>query len=135
MRVTILMAARMSLLLWCACTSSEPVASYEQLEGVSLTFDHFGRAVNPLDQRMAEPGTIPEAHQAGDTPWLRLTNHSSRVLAISTYSTYMKQPIQWFQLDEHRKGIALEDGMEITLPFGVENHRGSRLDLGTGGGD
>ncbi len=135
-RVTIPMAARMALLmLCCACSSSEPVASYEQLEGVTLTFDHLGRLVNPLDQRMAEPGTIAEAHQPGDTPWLRLTNRSSHVLAISTYSMYTKQPIQWFQLDDRRKVIALEDGMEITLPFGVENQRGTRLDIGSGGGD
>jgi hypothetical protein len=135
-RVTIPMAARMALLLLCcACSSSEPVASYDQLEGVSLTFDHLGRSVNPLDQRMAESGKIPEAHQPGDAPWLRLTNHSAQVLAISTYSTYMKPPIQWFQLDEHRKVIALEDGMEITLPFGVENRRGAWVDIGTGGGD
>jgi len=103
------------------------------MEGVTLTFDHLGGAVDPLEQRFAEPGRIAAARTPGKNPWLRLTNHSTRVISFRTFSTYLKQPVEWFDLGNGNKVIALEDNMEIALPAGVESRRGSRIYLGFGG--
>jgi hypothetical protein len=105
------------------------------MEGVTLTFDHLGGAVDPMEQRFAEPGRMAAARAPGKNPWLRLTNHSTRVISFRTFSTYLKQPVEWFDLGNEHKVIALEDGMEIALPAGFESRRGSRIDLGSGGGD
>jgi hypothetical protein len=115
-----------------ACSTTTPV-SHQALAGVSLTLDHFGVTVNPLDQRFAEAGSMPQAHNSGKDPWLRLTNNSGHVIAFRTYSTYIKPPLRWFDLPNGTKVIALEEGMEIALPFRVESRRGSEVDFASGG--
>lgn len=125
-------AAIAGLFLVLGCRSTSTVRE-EKLEGVSVSFDHLGRAVDPLDQHMAESGALPAARQSGSDYWLRLTNTSDQVIAFRTYSTYMKPPIKWFELPDGRRVIALEDGMEISLPFGVESRKGSPVDFGAGG--
>jgi hypothetical protein len=112
-----------------ACATGLPV-THEQLAGVSLTFDHFGGVVDPLKQRMGEPGQLPEARESGKNYWLRLTNSSNDVISFRTYSTYVKPPLKWFDLGNGSKVIALEDGMEITLPFGSESQRGEDVPVG-----
>lgn len=115
-----------------ACATSRPV-THEQLAGVSLTFDHFGGVADPLKQRMGEPGQLPEARESGKNYWLRLTNSSNDVISFRTYSTYVKPPLKWFDLGNGSKVIALEDGMEITLPFGSESQRGEEVPVGEEG--
>lgn len=121
------------LAAFCLSTcSGAAVALYQELSGVTLTFDHRGGSVNPGDQRFVESGRMEAAHQRGDHLWLRLRNDSDRVIALRTFSTYMKPPVQWLKPGD-RSVAALQDGMEIALPFGVQNQRGTDLQFGSYG--
>ena len=114
-----------------ACAST-PVSPHPQLEGVTLVFDHFGAVVDPLEQRMAETGQLQAAHEAGTDYWLRLVNNSEYVLTFLTFSVYITKSPKWFDLGDGRRVIALEDGAEIALPFGLESRRGREIRSGSG---
>lgn len=116
------------LLALVACAETR-TAPHKELAGVSLTFDHFGGSVNPLDQHMLENGVQVASEKPGHDSWLRLTNNSTEVISFRTYSMYSKQPIRWYVLPDKSRIIALEDGMQIALPFGVESRRGNEIEL------
>lgn len=115
--------------LGCA-TGSAPVPQYEQLPGVSIVFDHFGQAANPLDQRMLEDGHIAAAHASGNDSWFRLRNDSSDVITFSTYSMYApKHGLEWIEIRKGTRELAVPDGAEVALPFGVEAASGRPVDV------
>ncbi len=82
---------------------------------------------------MLEEGTTAEATKPGTDYWLKLENRSSQTISFSTISTYMKQPIEWIDIGDGKRVIALADGAHIAVRFGVESRRGS--DVAVGGVD
>lgn len=117
----------LATLTWVACTSSRPIAPHEELSGVSITFDHFGAAADPWQQRMAESGEMPEARASGSDFWLRFTNESQHVINFRTLSTYLKQPIELVEIGDKTRVIALPDGGQIAIDYGLESRRGSPI--------
>lgn len=117
-----------------ACASNPlSVPQGADFAGVSIAFDHFGRAADPFEQRMAESGEMPQANQAGTDYWLRLNNRSGHAISFQTLSTYVKQPIEWFDIGGGNRVIALPDRAQIAIRYGLESRRGTQLE--TGGGD
>lgn len=120
------------LLLLCVACVETRTAPHKELAGVSLAFDHFGGSVDPLEQRMAETGVLTASEKPGHDYWLRLTNHSSELISFRSYSTYVAKPIEWYDLPDGKRVLALKEGMQIALPYGVESRTGSEVDFGPG---
>ncbi len=93
--------------------------------GVYLTFDHFGKAVNPLDMRFIEPIDASNSKQPGKDVWLRLHNNMRWPIQILTFSMYLpkrragEKPADWI-----RRARYLANDTEIGVDYHVQEKDG-----------
>jgi WD40 repeat protein len=86
---------------------------------VTITFDHFGEAINPLAQRMMETGNvekslITKSADDADGVWLRLRNNSPLPISFRTDSGYPR----------------LSDGAEVSIQYQIEEANGKPVPWG-----
>jgi len=92
---------------------------------VTITFDHFGEATNPLAQRMMETGTaekslITKSAADADGVWLRLKNNSPLAISFHTDSGYLPRP--------GCRGLC--DGAEVSVQYQIEEANGKPVPWG-----
>jgi hypothetical protein len=93
---------------------------------VTITFDHYGEAINPLEQRMMETGhaeksLITKPAAEADGVWLRLKNNSPLPIRFRTDSGYLP-----------RRGCAgLCDGAEVSIKYEIEEANGKTVPWGS----
>ena len=86
---------------------------------VTITFDHFGEATNPLALRMMESGKvekslITKSADDADGVWLRLRNNSPLPISFRTDSGYPR----------------LSDGAEVSIQYQIEEANGKPVPWG-----
>jgi WD40 repeat protein len=92
---------------------------------VSNTYDHYGEALNPLEQHMGETGKankslITKSAADADGVWLRLRNNSSLPISFRTDSSYFSQS----------GCTGLCDGAEVSIQYGIEEANGKPVPWG-----
>ena len=131
----LLILAGLQVIIACAPVGSRATSSPELtpavLPGISITFEHFGQATNPMDARMAEHSSVHSASQAGRDVWLKISNSSDRVVEFSTSSVYLRPLSEWDEMPDRTKRLSLVDGAEISVDFGVEDARGRDVPYGS----
>ena len=96
--------------------------------GVYLTFERLGKAVNPLDTRLMEPGSTSKPKQKGSDVWLRLHNNTCWTIHILTFSMYLpKRKPDEKTIDWIKRAGYLENGSEMSLNYYVQEKGGRRL--------
>jgi hypothetical protein len=119
-----------------ACTpltshaTSDPEPTSSLSSSVTITFVHFGQAINPLDARMAELSAVHTSSPPGDDVWFKISNQSDRVIEFSTHSVYLRPLVEWDQFPDQTKRLSLKDGAEISVDFRVEDARGRPIPYG-----
>src|SRR2546423_10515533 len=111
------------------CGASKDVRIEKDKPGVYLSFERFGKAINPLDARLMEPSNTDKSKKKGDDVWLRLHNNTCWPIQIKTLSSYLpkeRKPDEKF-IDYVRRGYYLENGAEISIDYSVEEYSGERL--------
>ncbi len=102
---------------------------------VSITFEHFGEPINPLEQRMMEKGDpnkslIKESAAESNGLWLRLRNDSPLPISFRTHSFYLPRPNCGVKLSSGSNGPGLCEGREISIQYQIEEAGGKRVPFG-----
>ena len=104
--------------------ADKEIASWKQ--PVTITFEHFGDAKNPLEQRMGESGAVDtslvrKSAADADGVWLRLRNNSPLPISFRTDSMYLPRP-------ECKGGLC--DGAEVSIQYQIEEASGKAVPYG-----
>jgi hypothetical protein len=97
---------------------------------VELTFDHFGKAIDLRDQRIAETGEPVGLREPGSDIWLRLRNNSEFLISFATFSMYVGPKTEPVTAADGRGLLALSEGMEVNVIFGIEDSTGRPVPYG-----
>jgi hypothetical protein len=119
-------------LSWGCGTSGLPLAPrVPALEGVTVSFDSFGQALNLWDQHLAEVGDPANAQAAGSDYWYRLRNDSGQPISFRTASMYIDPNIKnWKVLPGGKRVSTLSEGRRILVLFALEDRKGKPLPYG-----
>jgi hypothetical protein len=92
---------------------------------VYITFERFGKAINPLDLPLAEPSETSRSKEKGNDVWLRLHNNTRWAIRFTTWSMYIgKGASPKERLTGEGSSFKLGDGMEVSIAYGVEEPDG-----------
>jgi hypothetical protein len=121
-----------------ACASHMPTGSLDidsrtaALPGVTVSFDHFGQAINLGQTKLlSEPDSTDAFTLPGDDIWLKLANASKQVITCLTESQYLRPMGEWDVMLDGTKSPSLRDGAEILVVFSVVDARGHQVPYGT----
>ncbi|MCM3873100.1 MAG: WG repeat-containing protein [Pyrinomonadaceae bacterium] len=102
---------------------------------ITITFEHFGPPINPLEQRLLEKGDPtksliqqPAAEATG--VWLRLRNNSPLPISFRTDSFYLPRPTCGVRLSNGKNGPGLCDGREVSIQYQIEDASGKPVPWG-----
>ena len=98
---------------------------------VYITFERFGKAINPLDTRMAETGEASKPKEKGEDIWLRLHNNSRWAIGFATDSMYLGKRVSLYRSPEGVGVLGLNDGMEVSIQYQIEEEDGRRVPYGS----
>jgi len=85
--------------------------------GVSLVFDHFGKAGDPLDARIANTGPSGAAQLTGTDYWLRIRNESGGAISLTAFGMYFNVPFEWYSLPNGTLVPAVEENVDVSVVF------------------
>jgi hypothetical protein len=97
---------------------------------IYITFERRGKAVNPMDSRLAETGETSKSQEKGDDIWLRLHNNSRWAILFSTRSLYVGNKISPYRLSDGKSVLGLSDGMEVNAVYQVVENDGRVVPFG-----
>jgi hypothetical protein len=102
---------------------------------IEITFEHFGEALNPLEQHMMEKGErnkslIKQSAEAANGVWLRLRNSSPLPIKFRTDSFYLPRPNCGVKLANGANGPGVCDGSEVSIQYLIEEAGGKTVSYG-----
>lgn len=102
---------------------------------VTITFDHYGEALNPLDQRMMEKGAVEKSlitkpAADADGVWLRLKNNSPLPISFRTDSGYLPRADCGVKRSDGTNAGGLCDGAEVSIQYQIEEANGKPVPWG-----
>jgi len=98
---------------------------------VYITFERFGKAINPMDTRMAETGEPSKSKEKGEDVWLRLHNNSQWAITFATDSMYLGKRISPYRSSDGSSILGLNDGTEVSIQYQIEEEDGRRVPYGS----
>jgi hypothetical protein len=94
---------------------------------VYLTFERFGKALDPSQSRIAETQVATsESKKKGNDVWLRLHNNTRWSIAFRTWSYYFGKITKPYRPGEG-SSFRLTDGMEVNTIYAVIESDGRRV--------
>src|SRR2546423_554526 len=94
---------------------------------VYLTFERFGKAIDPSRSRIAETQVATsESKKKGDDVWLRLHNNTRWSIVFRTWSYYFGKITKPYRPGEG-SSFQLSDGMEVNTIYTVIESDGRRV--------
>ena len=127
--VTIILAS-IACALASGCNLAVHAPAPTLLPGVTISFASLGQAIDPLNVRLAEPGSIYTAPAPGRDVWLKISNRSDRVIEFATDSVYLRPLSEWDQRPDGTRLLSLKDGSRISIAYGVEDSKGRSVPYG-----
>jgi hypothetical protein len=97
---------------------------------IYITFERRGRAINPMDSRLAETGETSKSQEKGEDFWLRLHNNSRWAILFPTWSFYLGKMVSPYRLSIGKSILGLSDGMEVNAKYHVEEDDGKLVPYG-----
>jgi hypothetical protein len=99
--------------------------------GIYITFERLGKAINPMDARMAETGESSKSKEKGNDVWLRLHNNTRWAIGFPTLSLYLGKKLSPYRLPNGRNSFGLGDGMEVNVVYRVLESDGRVVPYGS----
>src|SRR2546423_3314004 len=78
-----------------------------------ITFERRGKAINPMDSRLAETGETSKSQEKGNDIWLRLHNNCRWAILFPTWSLYIGEKVSPYRLSDGTSVFGLSDGMAV----------------------
>jgi hypothetical protein len=97
---------------------------------IYITFERRGKAVNPMDSRLAETGGISKSKERGEDYWLRFHNNSRWAILFPTWSLYVGKRISLVRLSDGGSVLGLSEGMEVNARYTVVEDDGRIVPYG-----
>jgi hypothetical protein len=97
---------------------------------IYITFERRGKAINPMESRMAETGEASKSKEKGDDYWLRLHNNSRWAILFPTWSLYFGKKVSPYRLPDGKSILGLSDGMEVNTKYQVVEDDGRVVPYG-----
>jgi hypothetical protein len=103
---------------------------------VYITFERFGKAVDPAETRMLETGDPDKQSRENrreslnEVVWLRLHNNTRWAITFSSNSFYSGARTVLYSLSDGSRAFGLGEGMEISLQYDIEEADGRNLQYG-----
>lgn len=97
---------------------------------IYITFEKRGKAVNPMDSRLAETGQPSKSKEKGDDIWLRLHNNSRWAILFPTWSLYIGKNVSPYRLSDGKSVLGLADDTEVNAKYQVVEDDGKILAYG-----
>jgi len=123
-------------------TSADDIRLSKDHPAIYITFERRGKAINPMDSRLAETGETSKSQEKSDDIWLRLHNNSRWAILFPTWSLYIGKKVSLYRLSDGKSVLGLSDGMEVNakyqvvendgkvVPYGGDSHSSSWLPSG-----
>jgi len=86
---------------------------------VYITFERRGKALNPMESRLAETGETSKSKERGEDIWLRLHNNSRWAIQFPTWSLYLGKKVSPYRLSDGKSILGLSDGAEVNAVYQV----------------
>jgi len=97
---------------------------------IYITFERRGKAINPMDSRLAETGETSKSKEKGEDFWLRLHNNSRWAILFPTWSLYVGKRVSPIRLSDGGSVLGLSDGMEVNARYAVVEDDGRVVPYG-----
>jgi hypothetical protein len=110
--------------------SDDDVRLSKDHPAIYITFERRGKAINPMESRLAETGETSKSTEKGDDYWLRLHNNSRWAILIPTWSLYIGKKVSPYRLSNGKSILGLSDGMEVNTMYEVAENDGRVLPYG-----
>ena len=124
----------LTLITFCLITDFSFGQSKPPAQGwpiIYISFERFGKAIDPLTEHMAEAGESAKSKENGKDVWLRLHNNSKFAISLSTDSLYLGKRVSLYQYTDGSKGLSLIDGAEVSLQYRIEEKDGRAVPYGS----
>jgi hypothetical protein len=123
-----LIAIALCLLACLSFAQSKPPAQGWPI--IYISFEKFGKAIDPLAQRMAEAGESARSKEKGKDVWLRLHNNSKFAISFPTDSLYLGKRVSVYLSPDCSKVLSLVDGAEVSIQYQIEEKDGCSVPYG-----
>lgn len=97
---------------------------------IYITFERRGKAINPMDSRLAETGETSKSQEKGNHIWLRLHNNCRWAILFPTWSLYIGKKVSPHRLSDGTSVLGLSDGMEVNAMYQVVDDDGKIVPYG-----
>jgi hypothetical protein len=124
-----LIATAVCLLAGFAFAQSTPPAQGWPI--IYISFEKFGKAIDPMSERMAEGGDSARSKEKGKDVWLRLHNNSKFAISFRTDSLYVGKRVLVYQSSDGSKILSLVDGAEVSLRYEIQDKDGCGIAYGS----
>jgi hypothetical protein len=111
-------------------TSNDDIRLSKDQPAIYLTFERRGKGIDPMQTRMAEAGNTSKSKEKGQDIWLRLHNNTRWAILFPTWSLYIGPRVAPFRLSDGSNVLALNDGMEVSAKYNVEESDGRIVPYG-----
>ncbi len=98
---------------------------------IYINFEKFGKAIDPMSERMAEAGDSARSKEKGKDVWLRLRNNSKFAISFRTDSMYLGKRASMYQFPDGSKLLSLADGAEVSIQYQVAEKDGRHVPSGS----
>jgi hypothetical protein len=86
---------------------------------IYIGFEKFGKAIDPMNERMAEGGDSARSKEKGKDVWLRFHNNSKFAISFRTDSMYLGKRASMYQFPDGSKVLSLVDGAEVSIQYQI----------------
>lgn len=103
------------------CGTTNDVRILKDKPTVYITFERFGKALNPNEQKMVQGDQRKKVPEKGTDVWLRIHNNTCWSVNFDQYGIYLPKPRPGETFKDvllKRAGI-LEDGVETALYYSI----------------
>ena len=87
---------------------------------IYISFEKFGKAIDPMNERMAEAGESARSKDKGKDVWLRLHNNSKFAISFRTDSMYLGKRVSFYEAPNGSKILSLVDGAEVSVQYQIQ---------------
>ncbi len=94
---------------------------------VHISFEKFGKAINPMEEHLAERDDRSRSNENGKDIWLRLHNNSKWAIFFATDSMYLGKRVSSYQLPDGKSAFGLADGIEVSMQYQLQEQDGRRV--------
>lgn len=121
------LASLIAVFLLAASASTQTIPPTKPWPIVHITFEKFGKAIDPMQERLAEKDDRSRSKDSGKDIWLRLHNNSQWAIFFATDSMYLGKLVSPYRLPNGKQVFGLANGREVSMQYHVAEDDGRRV--------